>query len=99
MPAPLRSMTGYARVRRPLGEGELTVSIKSVNHRGLDLQIQCPSILDPTEAGIRAAVKAMPADRTCKCGSALAHALVTNPKMVPAATKRKLAAIVGRYLK
>src|SRR5882724_7757671 len=48
---------------------------------------------------IRAAVKAMPADRTCKCGSALAHALVTNPKMVPAATKRKLAAIVGRYLK
>jgi 5'-methylthioadenosine phosphorylase len=48
---------------------------------------------------IRAAVKAMPADRTCKCGSALSHALVTNPKMVPAATKRKLAVIVGRYLK
>jgi 5'-methylthioadenosine phosphorylase len=48
---------------------------------------------------IRAAVKAMPVDRTCKCGSALAHALVTDPKMVPAATKRKLAAIVGRYLK
>jgi 5'-methylthioadenosine phosphorylase len=48
---------------------------------------------------IRAAVKAMPEVRTCKCGSALAHALVTNPKMVPAATKRKLAPIVGRYLK
>jgi 5'-methylthioadenosine phosphorylase len=48
---------------------------------------------------IRAAVKAMPADRTCKCGSALAHALVTNPKLVPAATKRKLASIAGKYLK
>jgi 5'-methylthioadenosine phosphorylase len=41
----------------------------------------------------------MPAERTCKCGSALAHALVTNPKMIPAATKRKLAPIAGRYLK
>jgi 5'-methylthioadenosine phosphorylase len=48
---------------------------------------------------IRAAVKAMPADRTCQCGSALAHALVTNPKMIPAATKRKLAPIAGKYLK
>ena len=48
---------------------------------------------------IRAAVKAMPAARTCKCGSALAHALVTNPKMIPAATKRRLAPIAGRYLK
>jgi len=48
---------------------------------------------------IRAAVNAMPAERTCKCGSALAHALVTNPKMIPAATKRKLAPIVGKYLK
>jgi 5'-methylthioadenosine phosphorylase len=48
---------------------------------------------------IRAAVKAMPATRSCKCGSALAHALVTNPKMIPAATRRKLAPIVGRYLK
>jgi 5'-methylthioadenosine phosphorylase len=48
---------------------------------------------------IRAAVKAMPAERTCKCGSALAHALVTNPKLIPAATKRKLAPIAGKYFK
>jgi len=47
---------------------------------------------------IRAAVKAMPAARTCKCGNALAHALVTDPKMIPAATRRKLAVIAGRYL-
>jgi 5'-methylthioadenosine phosphorylase len=41
----------------------------------------------------------MPSDRTCKCGSALAHALVTNLKLVPAATKRKLAPIAGKYFK
>ena len=58
MPAHLRSMTGFARVRRPLGDGELVVSVKSVNHRGLDLHIQAPSAADPFEAGIRAAVKA-----------------------------------------
>ncbi|MEQ1885039.1 MAG: YicC/YloC family endoribonuclease [Bryobacteraceae bacterium] len=57
MPAPIRSMTGYARVRRPLGDGEITIAVKSVNHRGLDLQVQAPSILDAMEAGIRAAVK------------------------------------------
>ncbi len=40
-------MTGFARVRRPLGDGELVVSAKSVNHRGLDLVIQAPSALEP----------------------------------------------------
>src|ERR1019366_2337511 len=57
MPAPLRSMTGFARVRRPLGDGELVVSAKSVNHRGLDLVIQAPSALEPYESTIRAMVK------------------------------------------
>jgi len=58
MPAPLRSMTGFARVRHRLGDGELVVSAKSVNHRGLDLVIQAPSALEPYESTIRAMVKA-----------------------------------------
>lgn len=53
----IRSMTGFARVRRPLGEGELVVSLKSLNHRGLDIQIHAPSAVDPFEGAIRAAVK------------------------------------------
>ena len=57
MPSPLRSMTGFARVRRALGEGELTVSVKSVNHRGLDLHIQAPAGIDPYEGLIRGLVK------------------------------------------
>jgi 5'-methylthioadenosine phosphorylase len=47
---------------------------------------------------LRQAIKSMPTDRTCKCGAALAHALITDPKVIPAATKKKLAAIVGKYL-
>ena len=55
---PLRSMTGFARVRRPLGGGELIVSLKSLNHRGLDVQIHAPTAADPYENAIRAMLKA-----------------------------------------
>jgi 5'-methylthioadenosine phosphorylase len=41
----------------------------------------------------------MPAEHKCKCGSALASAIFTDPKVIPAETKKKLAAIVGKYLK
>ena len=47
---------------------------------------------------LRAAVRALPAGRSCKCGSALQHALVTDMKLVPAATKKRLGAIIGKYL-
>ena len=50
-------MTGFARARRPLGEGEVVVSVKSVNHRALDLVIQSSSIVDPVEGAMRALVK------------------------------------------
>jgi 5'-methylthioadenosine phosphorylase len=47
---------------------------------------------------LREAVRAMPADRKCKCGAALRHALVTDLKLVPPATKKRLAPILGKYL-
>jgi 5'-methylthioadenosine phosphorylase len=47
---------------------------------------------------LREAVRAMPADRNCKCGAALKHALVTDTKLVPKATKKKLDAIIGKYI-
>jgi len=46
---------------------------------------------------VAAAVEQMPAGRTCKCGSALAHALITDKKAVPENTLRKLELIVGKY--
>jgi 5'-methylthioadenosine phosphorylase len=36
-------------------------------------------------------------DRTCKCGSALKNAIFTPPDLWPEATKKKLAAIIGKY--
>jgi 5'-methylthioadenosine phosphorylase len=47
---------------------------------------------------LREAVRAMPKDRTCKCGAALRHALITDLKLVPPATKKRLAPIIGKYL-
>ncbi|HYL35571.1 MAG TPA: S-methyl-5'-thioadenosine phosphorylase [Bryobacteraceae bacterium] len=48
---------------------------------------------------VAAAVANMPAERKCKCGSALAHALITDPKTVPAVTRKKLELLVGKYLR
>ncbi len=55
--APLRSMTGFARARRTHADGEIVVSVKTVNHRGLDIHIRGPEAADPLEASIRAIVK------------------------------------------
>ncbi|MEO8026798.1 MAG: S-methyl-5'-thioadenosine phosphorylase [Bryobacteraceae bacterium] len=44
------------------------------------------------------AVAAMPEDVVCKCHSALAHAIITDRKAIPEATKKKLELLVGKYL-
>jgi len=44
------------------------------------------------------AVASMPEERKCKCGSALAHALITDRATIPAATRRKLGLLVDKYL-
>jgi 5'-methylthioadenosine phosphorylase len=46
---------------------------------------------------VAGAVRAMPDTRTCKCGSALRHALITDKSVVPPDTIRKLEPIVGKY--
>jgi 5'-methylthioadenosine phosphorylase len=47
---------------------------------------------------LRETVAAMPKGRSCKCGSALAHAILTERSKIPAATLKKLKLIVGKYL-
>ena len=48
---------------------------------------------------IRQTVAAMPSGRDCKCGSALAHAILTDRDKIPAATRQKLKLILDKYLK
>jgi 5'-methylthioadenosine phosphorylase len=47
---------------------------------------------------VRAAVAAMPTERTCACASALKFAILTQPSAIPSATREKLDLILGKYL-
>ena len=53
----VRSMTGFARVHRAGLGGDLILSIKGVNHRGLDLHFHLPPEFDALEPAIRARIK------------------------------------------
>ena len=48
-------------------------------------------------AAVAAAVAAVPAERNCKCGSALKHAILTDKATVPPATRQKLGLLVDKY--
>lgn len=48
---------------------------------------------------VRQTVAALPGERTCKCSSALAHAIMTDHKTIPPAARKKLKLIIGKYVK
>jgi len=51
------------------------------------------------QQAIRNLVRSLPARRACKCGSALADALITNPAVIPPETRKKLDLLVKKYLR
>lgn len=55
--APARSMTGFAGVRRQTPAGELTITLRSVNHRGLDLHFHQIGLFAAFENQMRALLK------------------------------------------
>ncbi|WKZ38686.1 MAG: S-methyl-5'-thioadenosine phosphorylase [Anaerolineales bacterium] len=48
---------------------------------------------------IRNLVRGLKSGRDCHCGSALATALITDPKVIPAETRKKLDLLVNKYYK
>ena len=50
------------------------------------------------QSAIANAVESLPIERNCECAKALATAIITHRDAIPAATKQKLSAIVGKYL-
>ncbi len=50
-------------------------------------------------AMVRETVAAMPKTRSCKCGSALAHAIQTDRKAIPVAARKRLGLLLDKYLK
>jgi len=54
----IRSMTGYAQVKVHVSDDlVITLSLKSVNHRFLDLHLRLPADLDPLEVKVRRVLK------------------------------------------
>src|SRR5439155_13009387 len=49
-------------------------------------------------AMVRETVAAMPNTRSCKCGSALAHAIQTDRKAIPPAARKRLGLLLDKYL-
>ncbi|PNU19619.1 S-methyl-5'-thioadenosine phosphorylase [Geothermobacter hydrogeniphilus] len=47
---------------------------------------------------IAAAVKRLTGERSCNCGVALQYAIMTDRALIPAATREKLAVIMGKHL-
>ena len=53
----IKSMTGFASLTRDDETATITVTVKSVNHRFLDLQLRVPSSFGGLEARIRSIVQ------------------------------------------
>jgi 5'-methylthioadenosine phosphorylase len=47
---------------------------------------------------VKAAVAAMPHERTCACASAAQHAVLTQSDLIPAEAKERLSLLFGKYL-
>ena len=47
---------------------------------------------------VRAAVAAMPQEKSCVCGDALKYAILTDRKAIPAEARKKLALLLAKYL-
>lgn len=48
---------------------------------------------------LRASLAYLPKERTCKCGSALAHAILTDRRKISPQAKKRLNLLIGKYLK
>ncbi|MGI8958768.1 MAG: S-methyl-5'-thioadenosine phosphorylase [Bryobacteraceae bacterium] len=46
---------------------------------------------------VRHVVTAMPQERSCKCGSALKHAIITDREAIPETSKERLGLLIGKY--
>jgi len=50
-------MTGFAQVRKTVPPGEFSLSVKTVNHRGLDMHLRLPPEMEAFEIAMRRTVK------------------------------------------
>ena len=70
---PVASMTGFASAARPTALGRLTLELRSVNSRFLDLTLNMPDDLRGTEAAVREAIAAQLARGKVECRLSVAR--------------------------
>ena len=66
----------------------ITQIIRNLNHN-----------VENVQKVIRHAIQTVPVKRGCGCGSALENSIMTDPKKIPAGTKKKLKLIIQKYVK
>lgn len=73
---------------------------EKIEHVSMDLVIQnLLKNIDTAKKIVKEALPKLSGHRGCACATALKDAIVTNPKMIPAKTKKKLELIIGKYIK
>ena len=93
---PVASMTGFASAVRPTALGRLTLELRSVNSRFLDLSLKMPDDLRGTEATVREAIAAQLARGKVECRLSIARgAGESEPRLNPEALEQ-LAALASQ---
>lgn len=87
----IHSMTGYAALSRELAARSVTLELKSVNGRFLDLQFRLPEEMRAIEPGMREALTARIVRGKVECRMAFQAAIGAEPKL--AINKPLLAAL------
>ena len=98
MPSPVEPEPGTAAAHDSAETWQLRLYVAGETPRAAAALANLVENASTAQKIIAEAVGRMPAARGCACGRALEHAIITRPEHVPAAAKRALAPIIGKYL-
>ncbi len=93
---PVASMTGFASAARPTALGRLTLELRSVNSRFLDLSLKMPDDLRATEATVRESIAAQIARGKVECRISIARGAGETEPQLSAPALEQLAALAAR---
>src|ERR671911_31154 len=77
----IKSMTGFASATAESDEGAVSVTVRSVNHRYLDVQLRIPSSLSDHETALRAAIQRVVSRGRVEMSVALQLRQATEPSV------------------
>ncbi len=72
------------------------------DHDSVTVEMIVRTLVQNAETAQRAVAEAitrLPSNRSCDCGTALKHALITRPDAIPEQVKQHLAPIIGKYVR